>query len=136
MQALTGTGEKLYLPHDLEEYAKQEQRNAMEQDEREGVVRDYLDMLLPEAWDTMDIYRRRDYIRDKDDPTRPVGVIRRTQVSNMEIWCECFGKNKEDMKPIDSFSIASIMVRMEDWEKSEKRVSIPIYGRQRVYTRS
>ena len=36
-------GEKLYLDADLEAFAKQEQREAMEQDDREGIVRNYLD---------------------------------------------------------------------------------------------
>ena len=51
VKEIAAAGERLYLDTDLEEYAKQEQRDAMEQDEREGVVREYLDMLLPEAWD-------------------------------------------------------------------------------------
>ena len=40
-------GEKLYLDPSLEKLAKEEQREAMESDEREGLVRDFLDMLLP-----------------------------------------------------------------------------------------
>ena len=54
------SGEKLYLDADLEAYARQEQREAMEQDDREGIVRNYLDMLLPDDWDSMDYYRRRE----------------------------------------------------------------------------
>src|SRR5699024_2565199 len=46
--------EKLYLPPELEGYAKQEQNAAMEQDEREGLVAEYLDTLLPSNWDDMD----------------------------------------------------------------------------------
>ena len=92
-------GEKLYLPPELEAYAKEEQRAAMERDDREGLVQEYLDMLLPDTWDSMDVYKRRDYVRDADDPMRPDGIVRRMEVSNMEIWCECFGKAKEDMKP-------------------------------------
>ena len=49
----------------------------MEQDDREGIVRNYLDMLLPDNWDSMDYYRRREYIRDIDDPTRPTGTVKR-----------------------------------------------------------
>ena len=40
-------GEKLYLPPELEAYAKEEQRAAMERDDREGLVQEYLDMLCP-----------------------------------------------------------------------------------------
>ena len=129
-------GEKLYLDADLEEYAKKEQREAMEQDDREGIVRNYLDMLLPEGWDGMDIYRRREYFRDQDDPTRTEGTVMRQTVSNIEIWCECFGKGKEEMRPSDSYAISAIMVRIEGWVKSGVRQMLPIYGRQRVYTRT
>ena len=129
-------GEKLYLDADLEEYAKKEQREAMEQDDREGIVRNYLDMLLPEGWDGMDIYRRREYFRDQDDPTRTEGTVMRQTVSNIELWCECFGKGKEEMRPSDSYAISAIMVRIEGWVKSGVRQMLPIYGRQRVYTRT
>ena len=130
------SGEKLYLDADLEAYARQEQREAMEQDDREGIVRNYLDMLLPDDWDSMDYYRRREYIRDIDDPTRSEGTMKRQTVSNIEIWCECFGKSKEEMRPSDSYAISAIMVRIEGWEKCGARQMLPIYGRQRVYTRT
>lgn len=128
-------GEKLYLPPELEAYAKEEQRAAMERDDREGLVQEYLDMLLPDTWDSMDVYKRRDYVWDADDPMRPDGSVRRMEVSNMEIWCECFGKAKEDMKPSDSYSIAAIMERMDGWSRTGKAKVLPIYGKQRIYRR-
>lgn len=129
-------GEKLYLPPELEAYAKEEQRAAMERDDREGLVQEYLDMLLPGNWDSMDVYKRRDYVRDADDPMRPDGSVRRMEVSNMEIWCECFGKAKEDMKPSDSYAIAAIMERMDGWNRTGKAKVLPIYGKQRIYRRN
>lgn len=127
--------EKLYLPSELEEYAAREQNAAMERDEREGIVADYLDMLLPDNWDSLDSYGRRDYFRDKDDPTRPKGKVLRETVSNMEIWCECFGRRKEDLKSADSYQIAAIMMRLENWEKTQERPIHRLYGRQRIYRR-
>ncbi len=133
---LANAGERLYLDADLEEYARGEQKSAMENDEREGVVREYLDTLLPVNWDDMDIYQRRDYFRDTSDPMRPKGVVKRMSVCNMEIWSECLCKNKEDMRPADSYAIASIMMRIEGWEKNGKKQIFPIYGKQRVYVRT
>ena len=129
-------GEKLYLPPELEAYAKEEQRAAMERDDREGLVQEYLDTLLPGNWDSMDVYKRRDYVRDADDPMRPDGSVRRMEVSNMEIWCECFGKAKEDMKPSDSYAIAAIMERVDGWSRTGKAKVLPIYGKQRIYRRN
>ena len=51
-------GEKLYLDSEVEALAKAEQRKAMESDEREGLVREYLDALLPDNWDDMDTFER------------------------------------------------------------------------------
>lgn len=132
---LAKAGEKLYLPPELEAFAQKEQRAAMEQDDREGLVLEYLDTLLPDGWNSMDIYKRRDYINEPDDPTRPVGKHRRTEVSNIEIWCECFGRNKEDFKGTEQYSIAAIMEHLDDWEKTGRSKRLPIYGKQRMYRR-
>lgn len=128
-------GENMFLPPELEECARDEQREAIEEDEREGIVQEYLDTLLPEGWEAMDIPSRQGYIRYPDDPTRPRGEKRRMIVSNIEIWCECFGKPKEDIRPSDSFAIRSIMARMKGWEKVGERKRIPFYGLQRLYAR-
>lgn len=130
---LADAGEKLYLPPDLEEYAKEEQREAMEHDEREGLVRLYLDTLLPANWDEMALYQRREFLRGDD--TTPVGTDVRVIVSNMEIWCECFSRKKEDLRSMDSYAIAAIMSRLPEWEKQPTPQRIAIYGLQRIYRR-
>lgn len=132
---LVARGEKLYLDSDLEALSQSEQSAAMEQDDREGLVSAYLNLLLPESWSGMDVYARQEYIRDPDSPTQPKGTVQRDSVSNLEIWCECFGKRKEDIKPSDSYAIAVIMLRIEGWQKTDDRVTQPIYGRQRLYRR-
>ncbi len=132
---LVERGEKLYLDSDLEVLSQAEQSAAMEQDDREGLGSAYLNLLLPENWSEMDIYARQEYIRDPDSPTQPKGTVARSSVSNLEVWCECFGKRKEDIKPSDSYAIAAIMLRIPGWHKTEERETQPIYGRQRLYKR-
>jgi putative DNA primase/helicase len=132
---LVERGEKLYLDSNLEALSQVEQSSAMEQDDREGLVSAYLNLPLPENWSGMDIYARQEYIRDPDGPTQPKGIAPRDRVSNMEIWCECFGKRKEDIKPADSYAIAAIMLRIPGWHKTEDRETQPIFGRQRLYKR-
>ena len=61
-------GEKLYLEGDLLEEAEEAQRSAMESDERQGLVEQYLSKLLPENWSEMDLYQRRNFL-DGDDIT-------------------------------------------------------------------
>jgi len=137
--AMFDAGEELYLTGDLAAIAADEQRNALENDDREGVVAAYLETLLPESWETMDIYRRQDYLRSADDPTQPTGVARREQVSNIEIWCECFGRARDAIKKSDSYEIEAIIKGIGGWQHYEGsktgKKNIPIYGIQRVYVR-
>ena len=135
VKVLTDAGETLFLPPELEAMAQEEQRGAMEQDDREGMVLDYLEMLLPENWDSMDLGERRDYLDSTGLAHRALGTVRRQTVSNLEIWCECFGKRQEDIQTKDSYAIAAIMARLPGWSKAEERVRQPLYGRQRVYRR-
>ena len=128
-------GEKLWLEGSLLADAEEVQRSAMEKDDRLGMVETYLNTLLPESWPTMNLYQRRSWLQDTDDPTRPKGTVPRTEVTNAEIWSECFGRNPSDMKPTDSYAIASLMYQLEDWEKTTKIRNLPIYGRQRLYCR-
>jgi hypothetical protein len=107
----------------------------MEADERQGMVEQYLDMLLPENWAQMDLYERRNYLSDRKDPTQPKGTVRRERVCNAEIWAECFTRNPSDMKPADSYAIAALMLQIPGWKKADKRVYVPLYGRQRGYER-
>jgi hypothetical protein len=83
----------------------------------------------------MDIYKRRDYIREPDDPTSPKGVVHREYVSNPEIWCECFGRKPDELKPNDSYQLAAIMTRVSGWERTKVKRRIPLYGEQRLYKR-
>lgn len=129
------SGEELYLKGDIADSAIAEQRHAMESDDREGLVREYLDTLLPEKWEAMPVYDRRNYIAEPDNVTLPKGTVRRDTVCNLEIWCECFGKRKEDMTPRDSYAIAAIMVRLDGWKRSGEWIVRKPYGRQRTYVR-
>ncbi|MEK4359920.1 virulence-associated E family protein [Paenibacillus sp. FSL M7-1455] len=127
-------GEKLYLDASLEKLAKDEQREAMESDEREGLVREYLDMLLPEDWDTMDLYERRAFINGTEfGESQRVGVKKRTSVSNMEIWCECFGKDRANLRRMDGNEISAIMAGIGGWSGLVKKERISLYGPQWVY---
>ena len=125
-------GEDLNLPDDVLQEAEEAQIGAMEVDERQGMVEQYLAKPLPTNWATMDLYQRRSYL-DGDELTANTVTEPRKTVSNAEIWCECFGKNLADMKPSDSFAIAALMMQIDGWKRSGRRVSQPLYGRQRVY---
>lgn len=127
-------GEKLYLDSKLDIYAKEEQREAMESDEREGIVRDYLEKLLPANWAEMSLYERRNYLNGESEFGRDPheGTMRRQYVSNMEIWCECFEKDRANLSITESGKIKAILVKL-GWIRREKKVRIPLYGPQWIY---
>ena len=138
--AIYKNGENLYLEGQDATLAMSEQAGAMESDEREGIVRNYLDTLLPDEWDTMSLYERRSFLNGSEfgAPNR-VGKNSRQLVCNMEIWCECFGKEASALKRTDSYEISSVMRKIEGWGKYTDNTtglySFPIYGRQRAMQR-
>lgn len=128
-------GEKLYLEGKDAETAVQEQADAMETDEREGLVRAYLDTLLPENWDDMNLYERRNFLNGNDFGADVcTGTVRRDKTCNVEIWSECFGKDPTTMEKGDSYKISAIMQKISGWSKSG-RTRFPIYELQRSYSR-
>lgn len=126
-------GEKLYLDPEVEALAKAEQREAMESDEREGLVREYLEALLPDNWDEMDTFERRNFLdgTGKADIGKK-GTIRRTQVCNMEIWCECFGKERSNLKRADSNELSGILVKL-GWVRLDRKERVANYGPQFIF---
>ena len=118
------------------ESAQEAQKSAMEMDERQGMVEQYLSMLLPERWEKMDLYERRSYISEKDSPTVEKGVKERKVVCNAEIWCECFGRSLSDMKPADSYAIAALMTQVHGWTRTKESMRFDIYGKQRIYKKT
>lgn len=130
-------GEELYLSRELEENAEVFQQKAMEKDDREGLIREYLDKPLPENWDAMNVYERREFLYgDEFGKASENGTVLRQEVSNMEIWCECLGRSKAELNRKNSYEISAIMNSIEGWsEPSEKAQRIPIYGPQRIRKR-
>lgn len=136
--ALYKEGETLHLPPELEEQAKEAQREALEYDEREGEVRDYLDTLLPADWYDKSIYDRVSFFQDTDTDefkTKEECSLVRTRVCVKEIFCECFGRAANSYKNTDGRDIAAIMARIPGWEKLDSSRRIKGYGNQRGYVR-
>lgn len=133
-------GEELYLKGRVAADAYAMQQDAMESDDREGVIADYLETLLPENWDKMDLFQRRSFLGGSEFDGEPkAGTVRREKVCIMEIWCECFGKERQNLKRSDSYEVESILMKVGGWEpiqglKSGK-TRFPLYGPQKTFVR-
>ena len=131
-------GEELYLKGDVSKMAKIAQQEAMESDDREGIILDYLETLLPTNWNEMTLYERRAYLNNKE-LIESKGIVRKSEICIMEIWCECFFRERQDLKRTDSYEIEGILNRIGGWERmtSNKsgKIRFEIYGPQRAFIR-
>ena len=99
VEVIARAGEKLYLPPEIDEIATNEQKKVVVHDPREGLVRDYLDKLLPDNWESMSIIARQNFVHDRSHER---GTIQRMTVSNAEIWSESFERPFNQMKRTDA----------------------------------
>lgn len=114
----------------------------MEHDEREGLVQQYLEKLLPENWDSMNLYDRHNFLHGNEDfagnTDKAEGILKRKKVCVMEVWCECFRNKREDLKRSDSYEIEAILNKIGCWKKlctKSGKTRYPIYGPQRTFIR-
>ena len=138
---LYNSGEELILRGEEAALAIERQQDALENDDREGLVREYLDKLLPADWGSMSLSQRRTFLAgDEFDQSPNAGCVRRERVCNVEIWAECFGKDPATITKQDSYSIASIMKKIDGWDRYNGnkygKLSFALYGSQVAYVRS
>lgn len=137
---LSESGEKLYLPDDLELIAAQIQEDYQAQDQRLGLIQEYLEILLPEDWGERSIEARKDYVQnclnDGDGTITALGVTKRQQVCALEIWCELFAKDKGAYTAFNSKEINGMLDHIKGWKRLAKLKKFPKpYGPQRGFIR-
>lgn len=125
-------GEPLYMTGEEDMLAKIEQHKHSEQDERKGIIEEYLNAKYPDNWTSMDLYDRRRWL---EDPLSQAGTIQKDFVCVAEIWCECLGKEKNDMSRYNTRDINDIMRSLPEWEASTSTKNFSIYGKQKYYKR-
>lgn len=124
-------GEKLYLSKKLEAMAREVQESYEEENPKAGLVQDYLERLLPEGWDDLDLYARRQWLE-----TDAVGTVKRTTVSTVEVWTEALGGNPDKFDRYTGKEIRDIMARFPEWRhRGNKLKTCKPYGRQRYFER-
>lgn len=124
--------EPLYLVGDEDIIAKIEQHKHSEMDERKGIIEEYLNKKFPEEWDKMDLYDRRRWL---EDPLSKNGAIQKDFVCVAEVWCECLGKEKNDMSRYNTRDINEILRSMPEWEAIASTKNFSLYGKQKYYKR-
>lgn len=131
------SGEKLILSKEENLIALKCQSKHLEANPKEGMVREYLDTLLPEHWDKMDIDAKRMYIQGGDFEHTKKGSLKREKVCAMEIWVELFGGDPKMLNPYTAREINDILRNIEGWKNYDKGTGRlrfgSVYGIQKAF---
>ncbi|WP_144882665.1 virulence-associated E family protein, partial [Paenibacillus sp. IHBB 10380] len=109
-------GETLELDHEARMEAERLQASHMETDPREGLIQEWLDTPL------------------EDEMGRPTEDLR-DRVCAAQIWTECLGKKRGDLRTWESKEIMDILRRIPGWVERKGKAKVPGYGVQRVFER-
>lgn len=118
-------GELLYLDDETEQQANAVQNAHMESDDREGMIREYLDRLLPVTWDKMSIWQRREFLNG--DETTPAGEVERQHVTALEIYTELFGGSPKDFSLRVARELNDILKGIEGWRYKILRRGVNVF---------
>jgi len=131
-------GEKLYLTKDLEQEARQRQKDYGDDndDPMPGTLSAYLDMLLPADWDSWGLKRRRAYISNPD-PLDEIGTVQRNRVCAAEFICERLGRDMTDKEyKYLARRVCKLLDDMHGWERvSTTKHAAKLYGTQKGFRR-
>lgn len=129
-KAACEAGEALYLEGVAEAQAEDRQREAMEADPREGIVRAYLEAPVPPEFRTWGQEEREAFWDLLEEPE--AGWEPRSEVTIMEIWHEALRQPKEKPTRNDSYQISAMLKRI-GWRPAGQVKRYKAYGVQRIF---
>lgn len=137
--SLYNNGESVYLDkEELKVIVEEEQEKHFDIDPMTNSIINYLNMLLPDKWNEMEIYDRRSFVNGSYDfgEIKVTGKNKREKVCVMEVWCEVYGRDKSECKQSDSRAIKDIIMKTGEWEMSKSTLKFgKAYGNQRGFVR-
>lgn len=133
------SGEELYLTGDIEKEALIKQELHSESSMEEGRIIKYLNMLLPEDWDKMDLFARRQYIHGGSFMEKKKGTVARFKVCAAEVWMELMnGELKDASKEARTRDIHAVLRNIGGWKPYSKgtgKLRFGMYGKNKAYVR-
>lgn len=131
-------GDSTILTETASQVARELQTVAMEEDAREGLVDNYLSILLPADWDKRSAEKRLMYYQNINGVMQEKGTVQRDRVSCLEIWVECLGKPRSDIRKNDSAELITILTKL-GWHRVNSKTGKTnrgCYGPQITYERT
>ncbi|WP_037321265.1 HNH endonuclease signature motif containing protein [Salegentibacter sp. Hel_I_6] len=107
-----------------------------ESDENASIIAEFLEKNIPENWHNLNLLERRKFLKGEElNEYNFKNLHQREIVCTAEIWCEAFGKERQELNRLTSRKINTIMNNLVDWKKGSFPKRFAIYGRQRFYER-
>lgn len=122
-------GEDLHFNAEEKRIAKMAQDMHTDKDERIGMIEEYIRKAVPEAWEAMSIDARRLFFASNNIK----GTKFRRTITAIEVWCECFGKNKSDFRLQESRELNNALRQIRGLSINTNPRAFGEYGRQRYY---
>ena len=128
-------GEQWYLSGEVEDMARSIQEKHTERNSKQGLIENYLNLLLPEDWDDRSLEERLMFLNGGFGEEE-AGTMQRMRVCALEIWQELFHGNPKDFTPLQSREINNMLRRIPAWEPCSSRYCGKLYGRQRCFIKT
>ncbi|MFU0768938.1 virulence-associated E family protein [Staphylococcus pasteuri] len=115
-------GEELFLKPELEEEMRSIQSKHTEESPYVGIIEEFLNTPIPKNWNDMSISERRDYYKfgDESISEQSSELVQREKVCALEIFVECFGKDKGDSRgSIELKKITNALRQLGNWKVYE-----------------
>jgi predicted P-loop ATPase len=124
-------------PNKKEEDLAEEQQGAhMINDSKEGLIREFFEIPLPDGWEKLNIIARRNYIQGDSFESENRKCLKRNRICAMEVWCELYGKDRVDISEYNARDINEILSNIKGWKKFDKPKNFgKYYGTQRGFYR-
>lgn len=129
-------GEPLFMTEEEEAMARTARETFTEEDAMGGLVREFLDRLIPANWEDMGLVERQMWLMNAEsgDAYQAPGTHQVMRVSSTSLWVEALGREKGKHKIVELRELSEIMKRMPGWRK-RTGVRMPGYGPQTVFER-
>lgn len=127
-------GERWYLSEEVEAMARAIQAEHTEMNGKQGLIENFLELLLPADWPTWDLDKRTMFLSGGFGEDKS-GTVKRMTVCAIEIWQELFKGDPKTFTQAQAREINGILRRLDAWKSSSSVDCGPIYGRQRAFMR-
>jgi predicted P-loop ATPase len=127
--------EPLYLDNRMDQEARAVQQEHTAESPWAGIIRDYVNRLLPEGWADKSMQERQECFNPKESFISFEGTVPRERVCALEVWVEAMNGSPKAMGRLQANEINSVLRNLPGWEPFRGVKKFGPYGVQRGFFR-